>query len=377
MIDDAAFDRDLETWLRSSDTGRMSSASIEGALTRARSTSQRGSLALAVFGPSQWPAGRKITGRSLVLWFGTAAVAGAAVFALAFALNVFLPRGVGPGPGPVASGPAVPQTGAPTFAPTFAPTVAPPPPTPTSSPTTQPTTQPTEQPHAAPVPPSTIAPVAIEDQGVPGGGTGLTCCDLPGEVLLTSSEFGLPNTIQARGWHETAPGEYDSDWCWAVTSERSIVIPYKMGCALELRVLWPSEVDCGLAPIELTVDDFAAAVLANDELNAQDWGPLEDRPDWLKTFTKPTTGRVLFVPGTTKGINHTQPNASDCLIQSGETVDELRGDLYTVLILLEVDGELVIVRSGPGHDVPSASDARRRGYTGGVPLESIEISLGD
>jgi hypothetical protein len=152
----------------------------------------------------------------------------------------------------------------------------------------------------------------------------------------------------------------------------------KFACLRELRILWPTEIDCGPSPVDLTVDGFANAVLANDNgLDAEDLGDLEGLDGLQTTFEQPSTGRVISIPGTTKGVDHHAINPNDCVIHSGDTYDELRGDLYTRLILLDVNGQLVVVRDSPGHDQHSSEVARVRGYTGWLMLSDLlQISFG-
>ncbi len=85
-----------------------------------------------------------------------------------------------------------------------------------------------------------------------------------------------------------------------------------------------------------------------------------------------------MIPGTASDISHDQ-NESERLRDAirDRPIDELRGDLYTLLVLLDVDGQLVIVRVGPGHDTASAADARRRGYKGDIPLSYLQFWFGN
>jgi hypothetical protein len=236
----------------------------------------------------------------------------------------------------------------------------------------------TASPSATPAGP-TLAPISeatpVEQLGPSRFSSPSQGFDIPGEVLLTSSRFGLPLTFQARAW-DTDVDPPSSDWCWAQTSERAIVIPYRSACATELRILWPSEVDCGSGPVELTADGFAEAVLANSALGAREH-PALTQTVWAVSVLRPTAGRALFIRGTADPVSASNPD--DCLIKSGDFRDELRADLETELLALDILGQLIVLRCGPGHDRATAADARNRGYQGcgGVGIEGyLQIDFG-
>src|SRR3954454_222564 len=179
MIDDAALDRSLEAWLKSADAGLMSDDSVDGALVRARSLRQRGTLALAVFGPATYPRRPGFGSRPAGQWIATGFAAVAVFVAVVIVANLLGPRN-SVGPVPVAT----PSSTATQAAETAAPTLA------------------TVQPSALPRPSAAgsgvrVVAVDLEDQGHFQDTSG-HAFNLPGGVLLTSRVFDMPITFKAR-----------------------------------------------------------------------------------------------------------------------------------------------------------------------------------
>jgi hypothetical protein len=215
-------------------------------------------------------------------------------------------------------------------------------------------------PSVGPAPTGAAIPI---DQG---GGIGIA----PAHQLLSGSTFGLRVTFWLDFFGGNPSRAPESDWCAGTASPRSIVLPYLMGCVADARILRPSAVRCGTATDQPGVDELALAILRNPLLGAEDLGPIAGN-DWLppRLFADPVpAGRVILIGGKapgpiTAGVDLTKPDPDGCLIVADSPNVEVRGDLGVLLILLEVRGELVIIDvSGGGHDGPSMSAARQRGY---------------
>jgi hypothetical protein len=356
--DEHLLDEHLAAWLASSGPHGLSPRVVDDALARARRMSQRGSVASAITGPTPWPPSRNIVRRAIASPGYRFVATVALVVAVALVVvDLAPPSALMPGSSPssVASPEPAPTAVAATPAP------------PRSGPT--------------PVAPNdlgrlpTSALTAVETLGPARTSAPARGFDVPGGVALTSAAFGLPIRFLARPWHvDVTPP--DSDWCWAATSARAVVIPYRAGCADELRVLWPSAVECGPGSGTLTVDAFVQAVLHRPGLTARDAGPLGDNA-WARIVTAPATGRVIVWAGGEDASAFDNPD--DCRIRSGDVVDELRHDLWTALVVLDLEGQLVLVRWSPGHDRQSAIDARARGYTRqeiAIPEGYLQLRLG-
>lgn len=328
-------DRDLTAWLESAGPADASPAAVEHAFQTARRVRQRRGLAFVFAGPRPWPAYGSPRRRLAAAGAGVLAVT---LLAIGLALT---PNSTGPG--------ATPR------------------PTETLAPSGAPRSIPFALPSVGPAPTGAAIPI---DQGNGIGGEPDTTTITPAHQLLSGSTFGLPVTLWLEYFGGDASKSPQSDWCAATTSPRSIVLPYLMGCVADARILRPSAVRCGTATDQPGVDELAQAILRNPLLAAEDLGPVAGS-EWLppRLFADPApAGRVILIGGKalgpiTAGVDLTKPDPYGCLIVADSPNVEVRGDLGVLLVLLEVRGELVIIDvSGGGHDGPSMSAARQRGY---------------
>ena len=194
--------------------------------------------------------------------------------------------------------------------------------------------------------------------------------------LLTSEGFGVPVTFWLDGFGQRSPatdGPTISDWCAPTAGDRSIALPYMMGCQADLRFLRPQAVECGTSDDTPSVDELTAAILANEGLGAHDRGPVTGDPTLpARLFRGAVTGRVVDV-GRARLFDRTASNPDDCEIQAGDKAIEVRGDMAATLIMLDFKGELVIIRlADGGYDRTTGIEAHDRGYgEGGTSAETF------
>jgi hypothetical protein len=183
---------------------------------------------------------------------------------------------------------------------------------------------------------------------------------------LASARLAVPVSfwLDGFGGSDAEAKTRGSDFCAAVVTDRAIVLPWLMGCVSELQILVPSVVRCATPDLHPNAEALAAAILAKPALDARDLGPLGSSaalpPGLLRGVDG---GRVIDIPGTARPFTRGGPNPDGCLIQFAHPDIEIRGDLAARLLLLDVGGDLVIVRMAPGgFDGQSAEEAHRRGY---------------
>src|SRR4029078_12836558 len=128
--------------------------------------------------------------------------------------------------------------------------------------------------------------------------------------------------------------------------------------------LVPSAVNCGTADGHPTVEVLAAAMLAKTGLGARDLGRVDSSSALPRGLLHGVdAGRVIDVPGTARAFVHDSVDPDECMIEAGKPSIEVRGDVAARFLLLDVDGDLVIVRMAPGgYDGRSAKEAHSRGY---------------
>ena len=193
-------------------------------------------------------------------------------------------------------------------------------------------------------------------------------------VAYTSTTFAPQVAFRLRAFGKKVdPGEA-TDWCSPADgiplspSARSIVLPWKMGCVTDLRIIRPFAVDCGTAGPHPDAAALAAAVLDKPDLSATDLGSLQDPGAVPSTlFFGSYKGRVVRIPGSASMDPASDPDRCRLLPDpaSHDPTIEIRGDLATDLILVDVHGELVVIRvAAGGYDAPTESAARARGYDG-------------
>jgi hypothetical protein len=206
---------------------------------------------------------------------------------------------------------------------------------------------------------------------------------------VTSRSFGLPISfwLQPFGRGVDIPRDgppsanvpwVGSDWCAATTTPRSITLPWMMACQSDVRFLLPSAIDCGMKTQTLDADAFAAALLANPGLQARDLGAIDGNARLSDDlFGRPVNGRFIEVRTIGRPFDEAASDPDHCRILAGDPVIEVRGDLGAWLMLIDVDGQLVVIRvSAGGHDGPSGAEASGRGYGPGVN-ESLFRSMLD
>jgi hypothetical protein len=192
---------------------------------------------------------------------------------------------------------------------------------------------------------------------------------------VTSSGFTVPLSFRIDPRAKDAELGSTSDFCAAVATEREITLHWTIyACISELRILAPSAVSCGTGDTHPTAQVLAAAMLAKPGLDARDLGPVSSSSSLPPGLLRGgNTGRVIDVPGTGRPFVHHSVDPDGCLIEAGRWPIEVRGDIAARFVLLDVDGQLVIVRAAPGgYDGPSESIARNRGYAGD-PDRTVEV----
>jgi len=208
--------------------------------------------------------------------------------------------------------------------------------------------------------------VAIERTGRAG---------LVSGVAYTSSAFKPQVAFRLFGWGQKPNTSQGTDWCSPLdvdpstlrTSTRAIVLAWKSACVSDLRILRPFAVDCGTPDTHPDAAALAAAILANPGLgHIHDRGTLQT-PDAVPTglFLGTYSGRVLeIIRSRNLDPKAIDPNGCRLLPEPGtsDPTIEIRGDMNATLILVDVGGELVVIRAGSaGYDGPTAAAGEARG----------------
>jgi hypothetical protein len=157
-------------------------------------------------------------------------------------------------------------------------------------------------------------------------------------------------------------------WCPDVTtSERTLALRWLYGCVDELRIIRPYAVECGLRDPHPDSSALAAAILSDPGLSrVRDRGDLSALRRIAPTLDLgDRNGRVLEIIADRRFRGGADPDECRLLPEPSSTdpVVEIRGDINSLLALVDIDGELVVLRvSGGGYDADSGRDARARGY---------------
>lgn len=323
MSTEMSFDRALLEMLQDGPQHPSQSA-VETALSQARLTRQRRGFVLAVAGPDMWPARRQSGTRwpclraALLVVLFIAALAGGAIG------GAFLVRNV-------------------------APTVSP---TPSSS--IRPSPGPTRlDASATPVSVATLPaqPKVIEQSGIrnehpggPGAGYQLT----PGHTY-TSEVFAPKVTF-------TVPTSGQVSWCPVTTLQEQIAMPWDLHCKSDVEIMSPTAVDCGLPGGAASADAVAEAILAKDRVVPVDWtSQLTDATGSLQgLLADPRGARAVMTLGSARPLDPTAVDPDQCTITTDFGTYEVRGDIAALFVFADVNGQLVVVRSGHGYDGPSA-----------------------
>jgi hypothetical protein len=210
--------------------------------------------------------------------------------------------------------------------------------------------------------------VAIERMGSAG---------LVSGVPYTSSAFTPKVALRLRGLGQRPNTGQETDWCspreesdasTPRTSARAIVLAWRYACISDLRIIRPFAVDCGTPDTHPDAAALAAAILARPGIdNVHDRGTLQTPqavPPGL--FLGRYSGRVLeIIRSRDLDPKAIDPNGCRLLPEpgTGDPTIEVRGDMNATLILVDVGGELVVIRAGSaGYDGRTAAAGEARGY---------------
>lgn len=188
------------------------------------------------------------------------------------------------------------------------------------------------------------------------------------ERTYTSDRF-LPRIT----WEVRGPAASSEHWCPSPhTSARTIVRKHLKGCVQDLRIIRPFSVDCGTAGAHPNADALAQVVfdkLGNAAAEETGASPATDTvpPD---LFAGTDHRRVIRILGSDRSFDRTATDPDACRLMpepgSGDDVVEIRGDVRSTLVLIDVDGELIVLRASlGGHDLISGTEAAIRGYAAG------------
>ena len=188
--------------------------------------------------------------------------------------------------------------------------------------------------------------------------------------LYTSSRFRPTITFQTTARTLGLP---EGDICLPVaSSSRSLVFAHPKGCVEDLRVIRPWAVDCASAGEHPDADTLANAILAIPATSGStDLGDLQTgnavRPGM---FAETYHGRVIEMLGYAPLFAGDLDDRDHCRLLpepgSDDPVIEIRRDLSASFVLIDFNGELIVIRaSTAGHDAPSGLDALSRGYANG------------
>ncbi len=211
-----------------------------------------------------------------------------------------------------------------------------------------------QRPEPTPLP-TLPAAVAIDYAGNPSVGR-----------TYTSSAFGLPLTFELT---PRSPGSDTIDVCPAPsTSSRFIVFAHPKVCHDELRFIRPWAVACGTIGDHPNADALAAAILAiPGTTNPRDLGDLQSSAALpAGMFGDEYHGRVVEILGSGPafGANAVDPDHCRLLAEpaSNDPVIEIRQDIGALFVLVDVDGELVVIRAGQeGYDAATGVEAHPPG----------------
>jgi hypothetical protein len=186
---------------------------------------------------------------------------------------------------------------------------------------------------------------------------------------LTSASFGLP--IHFRVTAAAVPvssGEpRPSLWCPASVEPGVIVLPDTKACLRNVRFMVPDAVSCGSEPRSAAA--LQAALLANETLGARDGGAIAENPALPENLFAPGVDGRLIMIDTPRAFDDTADDPDGCVIRNGATEIEIRGDVPQALLLLEVRGQLVVIRMAGAQDRLSGAEANERGYLGAIDLQ--------
>lgn len=188
-----------------------------------------------------------------------------------------------------------------------------------------------------------------------------------GDVTRTSARFDPAITFFVSG----NPTTGESEWCPLApedSSARMIVLRIRYVCVTEFRVIRPYAVDCGTPDAHPGAEALATAILARvGRQSVHDRGTLQTPGALPPTFFGDTyQGRVIEITAGDRSFDATQADPDHCRLLpapgSLEPVIELRGDSPALLVLLDIHGELVVVRlASGGYDAATGAEARDRG----------------
>jgi hypothetical protein len=194
----------------------------------------------------------------------------------------------------------------------------------------------------------------------------------PGGTLYTSSAFLPTITFRIACRQIDMPGtpcelgDGGSELCTVATDGRAIDLGRGPGCATPaIRIIRPYAVDCGTSDPHPSADEFADAIV-NQRLAgvAHDAGTLATSrspiPDGF--FGVTYYGRVITIDGAGRSPNATRDaGPGHCwLVPVTDTrpgFAEIRSDESAILMLLDVQGELIVVMvESPGGQAGAAAD---------------------
>ena len=195
-------------------------------------------------------------------------------------------------------------------------------------------------------------------------------------VAYTSIAFKPQVAFRLRGLGQRANTGQPTDWCspreldasTPRTSARTIVLAWKYGCVDDLRIIRPFAVDCGTPDAHPDAAALAAAILAKPTIDNVFYHGILEAPGALppSLFLGTYPRRVLeIIRSRDLDPKATDPDGCRLLPEpgSGDPTIEIRGDMNSTLILVDVGGELVVIRAGSaGYDGPTAAAGEARGY---------------
>jgi hypothetical protein len=254
-------------------------------------------------------------------------------------------------------------------------------------PTPRPTTTPTPTTSPTPMEPPVATPSATPAGqltamlgAVPLEGIGSKV--LLSGVRYTSSRFGLPIAFKLDAFGGLRVAGKGTDWCsydsaaqgpYLRTSARTILLSWLMGCVHQVWFIRPASVDCGTLTPHPDAAALAAAIMANPGLaTPRDLGAVTSKgvlPAAL--FLQAHQGRVIDVTRS-RPFDPNAVNPDHCRLLpepgSGDPAFEVRGDIASRLVLIDVNGELLVLLVAPaGYDATTGAAAKARGYDSGAP----------